>query len=202
MVGHHPVEVALAGASATIAMDGILTPMDAVKQRMQLSDGKYSNVVDCLRKVRAREGLRSLYAGYGTTLVMNVPYHVFFFTAYETLKKLVDGRMSESVGVHLGCGALAGVAAAGLTNPLDVAKTRLQTQHDTGKRYSGMVGALVTIAKEEGMSGLCRGMKPRVLLHSASSAIVWAVYEYMKRLLAGDDSARPSDASPVHVHSV
>jgi hypothetical protein len=29
----------------------------------------------------------------------------------------------------------AGVAAAGLTNPLDVAKTRLQTQGDVGKTY-------------------------------------------------------------------
>ncbi len=202
MVGHHPVEVALAGASATIAMDGILTPMDAVKQRMQLSSGKYSNVIDCLRKVRAREGLRSLYAGYGTTLVMNVPYHAFFFTSYETLKKLVDNRVEESVGVHLACGALAGVVAAGLTNPLDVAKTRLQTQHDTGKRYSGMVGALTTIAKEEGFGGLFRGLKPRILLHSASSAIVWATYEYMKRLLAGDDGSHPSNATPVHVHSV
>ena len=52
MAGHHPVEVAFAGACATVAMDGILTPMDAVKQRMQISPGTYSNVVDCIRKVK------------------------------------------------------------------------------------------------------------------------------------------------------
>jgi solute carrier family 25 iron transporter 28/37 len=202
MVGHHPVEVALAGASATVAMDGILTPMDAVKQRMQLSNGKYANALDCVRKVRAREGLRSLYAGYGTTLVMNIPYHAFFFTSYETFKKLLGDSASESVATHLGCGAAAGMTAAALTNPLDVAKTRLQTQHDTGKRYGGLVDALRTIRREEGMGGLFSGLKPRIMLHAASSAIVWATYEYMKRLLAGDDAASPPDISHVHVHSL
>lgn len=49
MAGHHPVEVALAGASATIAMDGILTPMDAVKQRMQLTNA-YTSTWDCIKK--------------------------------------------------------------------------------------------------------------------------------------------------------
>lgn len=247
MAGHHPIQVALAGACATIAMDGILTPMDAVKQRMQLgTTGRYSGVLDVLRKVRRREegGLRSLYAGYGTTLVMNVPYHAFFFTSYETLKILatqyvkrsnnnnnnnnvdnnnnnvamdnVDKNVTKnnskssnlngssnnsedegddeeedasSVLIHLSCGAGAGITASALTNPLDVAKTRLQTQHETGKRYSGMVDALKTIWREEGMRGMMMGVKPRVMLHSTSAAIVWAVYEYMKAMLS---DAKPS----------
>lgn len=50
MAGHRPVEVAAAGACATVAMDGILTPMDAVKQRMQLTNN-YRNVLDCLVRV-------------------------------------------------------------------------------------------------------------------------------------------------------
>ncbi len=50
MAGHHPVEVAAAGVCATIAMDGVLTPMDAVKQRMQLTNN-YRNALDCLTKI-------------------------------------------------------------------------------------------------------------------------------------------------------
>jgi solute carrier family 25 iron transporter 28/37 len=145
----------LAGSCATIAMDGILTPMDAVKQRMQLSGNGYKNVLDCLSKVyRGPEGeqdlglcclnfcpnflfaflgLRSLYAGYATTLVMNVPYHAVFFASYESYKIVLrdstrkgDGEdgSGDSVMLHLSAGACAGVTAAAVTNPLDVAKTR------------------------------------------------------------------------------
>jgi solute carrier family 25 iron transporter 28/37 len=192
MAGHHPVEVALAGVCATVAMDAVLTPMDAVKQRMQLSSANYSGFLDCIKKVGAKDGFRSLYAGYGTTLVMNVPFNTVFFLSYETAKKVSISQLSaheDSVGLHLTCGALAGVSAAAVTNPFDVAKTRLQTMHDTGKRYKGMVDALGRISAEEGVAGLFKGLKPRMILHSTSSAIVWACYEYMKRLLSngGED---------------
>ena len=86
-----------------------LVSLDAVKQRMQLSVGSYRNVVDCVQKVRAREGLSSLYAGYGTTLVMNVPFNAVFFLAYETSKELAIRRFdvaSDSIQMHLACGAI------------------------------------------------------------------------------------------------
>jgi len=192
MMGHRPIETAAAGACATMMMDGILTPMDAVKQKMQLSTGNYSNFFDCIKHVRANQGIRSLYAGFSTTLVMNIPYHAFFFSSYESYKILLmnwkkgehrKDDEEESVFVHLSCGAGAGVTASALTNPLDVAKTRLQTQHDTGKRYKGMVDALKTIGREEGVTGFMRGIRPRIILHSCSAAIVWSTYEYMKVLL-------------------
>lgn len=202
MAGHHPFEVAMAGACATVAMDAVLTPMDAVKQRMQLSVGSYSSLFDCLRKVRQRDGLRSLYAGYGTTLVMNLPFNAVFLTAYETSKKLAVDKMhfsEESAMVHLTCGAVAGMAAAAVTNPLDVAKTRLQTMHETGRSYTGMMNTLAQIYEKEGPMGLMRGTRPRILLHGTSAAIVWGVYEYMKRILAGpnEHGAAPSLG---HVH--
>ena len=136
---------------------------------------------------------------------MNIPYSAVFFAAYETLKAEISRHGSvreDSVGLHLMCGAAAGVVSAAVTNPLDVAKTRLQTQHDTGKRYTGLLDALSTIYKEEGVSGIARGMGPRVLLHSVSSAIVWATYEYMKNLLAGeeDDPKKPPEFG--HVHAI
>ena len=43
---------AAAGAMATVASDAILTPMDVVKQRLQLQRSPYRNVMDCCKKVR------------------------------------------------------------------------------------------------------------------------------------------------------
>jgi hypothetical protein len=54
---------------------------------------------------------------------------------------------------HSPTGGGAGLIAAALTNPLDVVKTRLQTQGDTGLFYGGMVNAFSTIWRTEGLHG-------------------------------------------------
>lgn len=92
--------------------------------------------------------------------------------------------------VHLVSGAAAGAVASSVTTPLDVVKTRLQTQHVgvTGGGSDGIVAyaqdvipTMRRIAREEGKLALLRGMWPRVLYHSPSAAICWATYEAMNR---------------------
>merc|ERR1739848_342196 len=116
---------------------------------MQLGVRAYSGMLDCLRKVRAVEGTRALYAGFTTTLTMNIPYHAIYFASYESYKLALTpmwGASSDehSIGMHLLAGGAAGATAGALTTPLDVTKTRLQTQGDTGKRYGGMVDGVRT----------------------------------------------------------
>ncbi|KYQ90123.1 mitochondrial substrate carrier family protein [Tieghemostelium lacteum] len=184
--GHHPVKVGLAGVIATMSSEAVACPMDVVKQRLQLQLNNYRGLFDCTKKIWHKEGLRGFYAGYTTTLVMTVPYNIIYFPAYESLKKIVLNQKknrdekSYELLIHLFAGGGAGMLAAAITNPFDVAKTRLQTQGDVGKHYKGMIDALRTIWAEEGSAGYLRGMKPRIVFHSMSSAIVWSVYEYIK----------------------
>lgn len=72
--GDPSVALGLAGACSTIISDGILAPGDTIKQRCQLSS-VYANPLACARQVIAKEGYRALWAGYTTTIVMNVPFH-------------------------------------------------------------------------------------------------------------------------------
>eukprot|EP01114_Cavostelium_apophysatum_P008336 TRINITY_DN2074_c0_g1_i1.p1 TRINITY_DN2074_c0_g1~~TRINITY_DN2074_c0_g1_i1.p1 ORF type:complete len:297 (+),score=53.14 TRINITY_DN2074_c0_g1_i1:195-1085(+) len=183
--GHHPFKTGAAGVCATIVSDAVLTPMDAVKQKMQLGIVQYKSMTDCIQKVMRTEGLGALYAGYTTTLLMNIPYHAIYFGSYESLRRLFKkGPESEfDLGAHLLAGGGAGSIAAAVTNPFDVAKTRLQTQSDVGRKYGGMVNTLTTIWKEEGKAGFMRGMKPRIAFNSLSAAICWISYEYGKNVL-------------------
>jgi len=132
--GHHPIETGVAGMLATCIADGIMTPMDAVKQKMQLGARNYVNTLDCIRTVMKVDGIRGFYAGYTTTLVMNLPYNFLYFPAYETFKKLMHKSSffpdDDSPAVHLLGGFGAGGFSGAVTNPLDVARTRLQTQMD------------------------------------------------------------------------
>lgn len=183
--GHHPLETAFSGVCATMVSEAIFTPMDAIKQRLQLRVKNYNGLAHCIQTVLRTEGVRAFYAGYTTTLLMSMPYHGIYFAGYESLRKILK-RGSETefdIMAHFLSGAGAGSLAAVLTNPFDVAKTRLQTQGDMGRHYSGLVKTLVQMKREEGYQVFLKGMKPRVILHSTSAAICWVTYEYAKLLL-------------------
>lgn len=188
----HALATAVAGGCATVVGDGVMTPLDVVKQRMQLSAKKnYASVRECASLVYANHGVRAFYAGYGATLVMNVPFTAVYFSGYEAAKKaILDWRGIEeqefSAGSHCLAGAIAGAGAAAATNPLDVVKTRLQTQGEVGaRRYRGVWDALRSIRVEEGWGGLMRGVRPRVLFHMPAAAVCWTTYEFCKHLMDG-----------------
>jgi len=186
--GNHPFIFALSGIIATTLGDAVMTPLDVVKQKRQLNLKTYIGTFNCMRTVIAVEGFRALYAGYTTTLFMNIPFHAIYFNVYEFLRKLMYKSDKFSPGVHFLSGAGAGSFAAGITNPLDVAKTRLQTQGDIGGRhYHGMFRTVYSIWIDEGIRGLSRGIFPRILFHSFSASILWTTYEYFKYILGAHE---------------
>lgn len=187
----NPIATSLAGACATVIGDGIMTPLDVVKQRMQVTSrtgGGYTSVWQCLRHVYSYHGFSAFYAGYKATLLMNIPFTAVYFTAYELAKRsILDARHIDvdqfSASSHCVAGAFAGGIASAATNPLDVVKTRLQTQGEIGaRRYRGLVDALRVIRDEEGMKGLMRGVRPRVLFHMPAAAVCWTTYEFCKHI--------------------
>ncbi|KAK6122151.1 hypothetical protein DH2020_044102 [Rehmannia glutinosa] len=124
---------AMSGICATVASDAVLTPMDMVKQRLQLSNSPYNGVLDCVRRVLREEGIRAFFASYRTTVLMNAPFTAVHFATYEATKKGLMEFSPESVSderlvIHATAGAAAGALAAALTTPLDVVKTQLQCQ--------------------------------------------------------------------------
>jgi len=190
--GHHPLAAALSGAVATTAHDSILTPWDTIKQRMQL--GSHTSVKQCLQTVVAKEGPRALYISLPTTLLMNIPYAGVMVAANESLKEVLGDRgFQPGFGMFLISGAGAGGMAAAITTPLDVVKTRLQTQDVlTGDlkssnnivRYKGAFDTVRRILAEEGAKAFFKGLKPRLALHMPAAAISWTTYEMMKTLLS------------------
>ncbi|KAI4382448.1 hypothetical protein MLD38_008411 [Melastoma candidum] len=130
---NNPAVHAVSGVFATVASDTVLTPMDMVKQRLQLHNTPYKGISDCVRSVLKDEGLRAFYASYRTTVFMNAPFTAVHFSTYEAAKRCLMEVSPESVDdegwvVHATAGAAAGALAAAITTPLDVVKTQLQCQ--------------------------------------------------------------------------
>ncbi|KAK1426869.1 hypothetical protein QVD17_15549 [Tagetes erecta] len=177
---------AAAGVFATVSSDAVFTPMDMVKQRLQLGSGSpYKGVVDCVRVVLKEEGFRAFYASYRTTVLMNAPYTAVHFATYEAVKRGLmevspESASDERLVVHATAGAAAGALAAAVTTPLDVVKTQLQCQGVCGcDRYvnGSIKDVLKTIVRKDGYRGLLRGWMPRMLFHAPAAAICWSTYE-------------------------
>ncbi|KNA22007.1 hypothetical protein SOVF_038000 [Spinacia oleracea] len=182
---------AMSGVCATVMSDAVLTPMDMVKQRLQLSGGNggaYRGVWDCVKLVLKNEGFGAFYASYRTTVIMNAPFTAVHFATYEAAKKGLteispDTADDERLVVHATAGAAAGALAAVITTPLDVVKTQLQCQGVCGcdRFSSGSIrDVLKTIVKKDGYRGLMRGWAPRMMFHAPAAAICWSTYEAAK----------------------
>lgn len=180
---------AASGVFATVSSDAVFTPMDMVKQRLQMGEGTYRGVWDCVRRVMREEGFGAFYASYRTTVLMNAPFTAVHFATYEAAKKALVEVSPERVGdeegwlVHATAGAAAGGLAAAVTTPLDVVKTQLQCQGVCGcDRFtsSSISDVLKTIVKKDGYRGLLRGWLPRMLFHAPAAAICWSTYEGVK----------------------
>jgi len=144
--GHRPLAAAASGALATLAHDSIMAPVDTVKQRLQL--GYYRGVSDCVRSMVRSEGLRGLYVSFPTTLAMNLPFGAVMVTANESFKRGLGGPDPAAYGMatHLAAGSAAGAVAALATTPLDMIKTRLQTQQLAPQAQSGLSPAAASAA--------------------------------------------------------
>ena len=84
----HANASAIAGALASIAHDAVMTPLDVLKQRMQL--GLYSRPYVAFRSILKNEGFGALYASYFTTILMNIPNAAVLVVTNDWMKSILN----------------------------------------------------------------------------------------------------------------
>lgn len=182
---------------ATLFHDGLMNPVDVIKQRLQMHGSPYNGAFECARKVFATEGISAFYRSYTTQLTMNIPFQVLHFVSYEFLQELLNPTHQYDPKSHVISGALAGAIAASATTPFDVAKTLLNTMQQEksisrDEKVHGITKSLRVIFKHGGMHGYFRGVSARVIYQMPSTAICWSVYEFFKYILGYHDTAHSS----------
>eukprot|EP00166_Cyanidium_caldarium_P002879 ctg_281.g166 len=140
-------------------------------------------------------------SGLHRQIARDVPFRTIQLLLFEDLRERWErnhGRALTS-GENVLVGAIAGSLTATITNPLDVVRTRLQTQGEPGARkYRGMWAAFRSVAIEEGARGLFAGVRPRVLFHAPAGAVAWTTFEFVKRTLHLDENLEALDERTHH----
>jgi len=131
------------------------------------------------------EGVLGLYRAYGATVMSFGPFSAFYFMFYEKFKGLVvvndpesymkkinrESEVKQDIGFaeSMFCSMMAGACASILTNPLDIAKLRMQVQRAGLKGggqnhyYKHMLDGVYKIGRDEGVMSLLNGSFARIL---------------------------------------
>ncbi|KAI4671383.1 uncharacterized protein J4E88_009048 [Alternaria novae-zelandiae] len=195
-------KVFLAGATGGLASFIVSAPTELVKCRAQVATNATTTSWSVARDVWKAEGIRGLYYGGGITSVRDAVGYGFYFWSYELSKQAwssPDDSDRETAMKVLLCGGLAGVITWASIFPLDVIKTRVQTQILHAPMRDGEGSALlgsetprarlsaIEVArhayKTEGAGVFFRGLGICSIRAFVVNAVQWAVYEWMMKLL-------------------
>lgn len=208
-----PETIAFLGAGfiGDLASSFFYVPTEVMKARLQLqgrfnnphfkSGYNYKGLIDAARTIVQKEGTSTLFYGYRATLTRDLPFSAFQLTFYEkfrqlaftlTNKKLKNGENDDDddelpLYAELMTGACAGGLAGVLTTPLDVIKTRMQTQNEASGapllKSNSIISSLKTIYQSQGFKGLFGGVGPRLIWTSVQSSIMLLLYQMTLRAL-------------------
>ncbi|GAB2232001.1 hypothetical protein Droror1_Dr00011021 [Drosera rotundifolia] len=178
-------------------------PFDTIKVKLQSQPvplpgqpPKYSGAMDAVRQTLAAEGPRGLYKGMGAPLATVAAFNALLFTVRGQMESLLRSKPGEplSIGQQVVCGAGAGVAVSFLACPTELIKCRLQAQSAlagagsaaVAVKYGGPMDVARHVLAEAGVKGLFKGLVPTFAREVPGNAVMFGVYEGLKKFLAGD----------------
>jgi len=179
---------AVAGILACGTTHTALVTLDVLKCRKQVNPGLYKGTIDGIKKIYVAEGARGLVIGWAPTLVGYSVQGFCKFGFYEFFKKKYADAAGENAKkykdiLYLSASASAEIIADVALCPWEAVKVRTQTKADFPRQ---MRIGLPKILKEEGLSGLYKGLAPlwfrqvpyTMMKFWAFERTVAAIYEY------------------------
>ncbi|XP_078436057.1 mitochondrial substrate carrier family protein isoform X2 [Wolffia australiana] len=127
------------------------------------------------------EGPGSLYLGLAPALARSVLYGGLRIGLYEPCKHVCDQLLgSTNILLKIASGAISGVIATSLTNPMEVLKVRIQMDSN---QAGGPIKELHKVVREEGLRALWKGVGPAMTRAGALTASQLATYDESKQAL-------------------
>lgn len=174
----------LAGGAAGVSNSVISGPVEHIRIRLQTqphgAGQLYRGPWDCARKISRVAGVGAIYRGQVVTLLREFHGYGVWFAAYEGLLSVLQERTQKErhelpnwqIAV---CGGLAGEALWLLSHPLDVIKSKMQSDgFGRHQKYRNMRHAFQHTWTTGGIRGLFQGLGPALLRAMPVSAGTFA----------------------------
>lgn len=200
------------GSTAGFAQSVATNPMELVKIRLQLAglaiksakqeleaaaslgEAAIAAATQNLAKVEAsnpttikgvvrRAGFWGLYHGIRATLLRDVPFSAMFFPLYGMLNSSFS---NHGLAGTMAAGCISGFVSAVLATPMDVIKTRMQSEGGA-ERYKGVRDCTRQVYAEGGAAALFRGWLPRGFVVAPLFGISLMSYEIVKKVVRGNE---------------
>jgi len=173
-------------------------PYEVVKQKLQT--GQYSSTRSAITDMFSQQGVKAFFpmGGISIQMIRDIPYAIFTLLSYECLRDhWVTKQNLNSDGrpwKDMVAGGLAGGIGSFLTNPMDVIKTRIQT--DSNGIYNGEVWRCTQATYAEGgPATFLRGSIPRLMHKIPANGFFFLFYELFRRILDVDNAVPVKNVS-------
>lgn len=181
------------GAVAGFANGFLASPIEHVRIRLQT---QYANVrefngpIDCFKKLYQRNGLSlGVFKGLTPTLFRESVGLGIYFATYEALiaKQLKSDTSIQRKDIPAWklClfGGLSGYTLWIGIYPVDVIKSKLQTDSLSRPVYKGSISVFKDVLKHQGIKGFYRGFIPTILRAAPANGATFAMFEATMRLI-------------------
>ena len=180
------------GAASGAFTSLLLTPIELIKCKMQVPITplmtKPPSAGQLIASIFRQHGVLGFWHGQLGTLIRETGGSAAWFGSYEGLKilylrfdKSLNSIEDVKVWQQLTAGAAAGMSYNFVFYPADTIKSRMQTE-DTGKKIrSSFMVTGKRLWNEQGIRGMYRGCGITVFRAAPSSAIIFSIYEAMRR---------------------
>eukprot|EP00050_Salpingoeca_kvevrii_P015516 m.47574 g.47574 ORF g.47574 m.47574 type:complete len:386 (+) comp6363_c0_seq2:92-1249(+) len=180
----------IVGAAAGTTSVIFTYPLDVARGRLTAQGGvtatQYRGIFHTLTSMVKAEGFKSIYRGMVPNLIGVAPYVGVNYLVFESLKEIAPRQENGEVSATMlmVCGGIAGTTGQTVAYPMDLLRRRFQMR---SQRYKGVVHAIQTIVREEGIVGLYKGYIPNFVKVVPTIAIMFVSNDVIKRWLADRD---------------
>jgi solute carrier family 25 (adenine nucleotide translocator) protein 4/5/6/31 len=166
-------------------------PLDFARTRLAADVGsggerEFTGLVDCLKKVSGKDGVKGLYRGFGISVIGIVAYRASYFGMFDTGKVMLFEDIKSANFFAMWAFAQFVTVSAGIVSyPLDTVRRRLMmTSGQTGadRMYNGTMDCFRKIYKDEGGRAFFKGCLSNVI-RGTGGALVLVFYDKIQAML-------------------
>jgi len=178
----------LAGGITGALGSALANPCDLVKVRMQAQEGqgsRYPSTAAAFASIYKAGGVPGLWRGCAPTVQRAALLTASQIPAYDHAKhSLINSGVQDGPLLHFVCCMFAGVVAAIVTSPVDMAKTRIMNSSKAHKGpYDTVPKTLIHIAKSEGPMALYKGFNSQWLRIGPHTMVSLMVFEQLRKVM-------------------